>query len=573
MGGARLASEHADDPLTATRSRDDWLLARLSASGGLTAADCERVQGLAQHRTASLPQLLARLGLVSEEVLGRALAEFHDVPYLSGDELPRTPLNGYSFTPGFLRESTVLPIRDTAEEIVVAMADPGERFAVDSIRMICKKPVRPCAAPRSRLLAAIDELYGAAPGEEGAALQQDADTLAQWEDRIDDTPVIRLVNDLIRKAVRRRASDIHIEPGRDAFRVRYRIDGVMHHTDSIAPDTGRKGCARGKLGAQLDVAERRLPQGGRFQFDVDGASIDMRISTMPVRGGEGIVLRMLDRGDTRLGIEKLGFNAATTRAIEACLQREHGLLLVTGPTGSGKTTTLYSALDKLNAPSRKLITVEDPVEYELAGVNQIQVRPELELTFAAALRSVLRLDPDVIMVGEIRDPETAGIAVQAALTGHLVLSTLHTNEAAAAFPRLTDMGVESYLLASTVAGILAQRLVRRLCPQCRVAVEPDGFIRDWLAANGRPGIDQPVYRAHGCKRCDDTGYRGRTAVGEFITVTEDVGRLIRRNADAASIRAAACSQDQGTSVLLDDAIQRLLNGDTSASEVMRCTTH
>jgi general secretion pathway protein E len=371
--------------------------------------------------------------------------------------------------------------------------------------------------------------------------------------------------------VRRRASDIHIEPGRDAFRVRYRIDGVMHHTETIPPDTGRKACARVKLIAQLDVAERRLPQGGRFQFDVDGVSIDMRISTMPVRGGESVVLRILDRGDARLTIDALGFNAATTRAIEDCLQREHGLLLVTGPTGSGKTTTLYSALDKLNAPSRKLVTVEDPVEYELAGVNQIQVRPDFDLTFAAALRSVLRQDPDIIMVGEIRDPETADIAVQAALTGHLVLSTLHTNEAAAAFPRLTDMGVESYLLASTVAGILAQRLVRRLCPRCRIEVEPDALVRDWLAAKGRPGPDQPVYQARGCEHCDRTGYRGRTAVGEFISVDDELGRLIRRGEDASTIRAAAFAD--GASLLLDDAMQRLLNGETSASEVMRCITH
>lgn len=566
-----MAPERADESLTETRLRDDWLLERLRTSDSLAAADCDRVLGLAQSRTESLPRLLARLGLVSEEVLGRALAEFHDVDYLTEDQFPATPLNGYSFSPAFLRESAVLPVRDTPQEIVVAMADPGERFAIESVRMICNKPVRACAAPRSRLLAALDGLYGAAPGLEGGMRQPDQDTLAQWVDRIDDTPVIRLVNDLIRNAVRRRASDIHIEPGQDTFRVRYRVDGVMHDSDSIPPDTGRKACARIKLIARLDVAEQRLPQGGRFQFDVDGTSIDMRISTMPVRGGEAVVLRILDRSHTRLGIGDLGFNSAITRALEISLQREHGMLLVTGPTGSGKTTTLYSALDKLNSPTRKLITVEDPVEYALSGVNQIQVRPELDLTFAAALRSVLRQDPDIIMVGEIRDSETADIAVQAALTGHLVLSTLHTNEAAAAFPRLTDMGVESYLLASTVTGILAQRLVRRLCPRCRVAAEPDSMVKDWLAANGHPEVDQQVFQPHGCGYCEHTGYHGRMAVGEFITVNDELGRLIRKNEDATTIRAMALSN--GTSLLLDDAMQRLLDGDTSASEVMRCITH
>jgi len=565
-----LAFEQADGSL-ATQSRDDWVLDRLAGSGGLGQADCARVRELAQTRAEPLALLLTRLGLVSEEVVARALSDYHQVEYLEETRFPRVALDGHSFAPGFLRESLVLPVEETEQEIVAAMADPGNRFAVDSIRMICHKPVRPCAAARSKLLAAIDRLYGAAPADEAEGAPQDSETLAQWQDRVDETPVIRLVNDLIRKAVGRRASDIHIEPGREGFQVRYRIDGVLHRVQDLVPETGRKVCARIKLVAHLDVAQRRLPQGGRFHFDVDGAAIDMRISTMPLLGGEGIVLRILDRGNARLGVRELGFNAAVTAAIEGCLQRAHGMLLVTGPTGSGKTTTLYSALDKLNSPNRKLITVEDPVEYELAGVNQIQVRPNLELTFAAALRSVLRQDPDIIMIGEIRDAETAGIAVQAALTGHLVLSTLHTNEAASVIPRLIDMGIESYLLASTLTGILSQRLVRRLCPQCRVEVAPDASLNDWLAAQGHAGVEKPVYRASGCAVCDGTGYRGRTAVGEFIAVNEDLARLIRQQADVATLRDAAL--ERGRSTLLDDAIQRLLDGETSVSEVMRCITH
>jgi general secretion pathway protein E len=564
-----VATEYAGDSPATTLSRDEWLLQRLTGADGLSRADCARVRELTRIREESLPRLLARLGLVTDDTLGRALAEFHAVPFLAPEDFPQAPLNDYAFSTGFLRESAVLPLGDTGGEMVVAMTDPGDRFAIDSIRMICGRPVRPCAAPHSRLMAAIEELYGAEPAVDPGDAAQDADTLAQWKDRIDDTPVIRLVNDLIRGAVRQRASDIHIEPGRDMFRVRYRIDGVLHHIETILPETGRKACARIKLIARLDVAERRLPQGGRFQFDVEGATVDMRISTMPVLDGEGIVLRILDRGNSRLELEDLGFSAAATRAIEECLRPERGLLLVVGPTGSGKTTTLYSALDKLNADARKLITVEDPVEYELAGVNQIQVRPELDLTFASALRSVLRQDPDIIMVGEIRDPETAAICVQAALTGHLVLSTLHTNEAAAAFARLIDLGVADYLLGSTVSGVLAQRLVRRLCPHCRVAIEPDAAAADWLAANGAPDPCGPVYQPGGCGHCDGTGYRGRTAVGEFIAVDDSFGPLIRARSDVSTLRAAA--RERGSITLVEDAVQRVLLGETSVTEAFRCT--
>ena len=555
--------------MTVTISRNDWLFEKLRSLDCISEEDFLRINLMAESGSQSLVQLISSLGLVSDDTIAEALVEFHDIPLLSHDQFPTQAVKGYQFSAKFLRKSEVLPIADTGKEIIIAITDPNQEFATDSIRMICNKPVQTFIAPRARLIETIDALYGQSSGNESKSKPtNNVDTLSQWADRIDDTPSIRWVNDLIQKAVRKRASDIHIEPTAEEFRIRYRIDGVLHPQQTISADLANKVCARIKLVSNLDVAERRLPQSGRFQFNVDGASIDIRISTMPQRGGEGIVLRMLDRRDVRLPLDKLGFKPELSRAIESCLNSSQGLLLITGPTGSGKTTSLYSALDKLNSQSRKLMTVEEPIEYELSGVNQIQVRPELDLTFAVALRSVLRQDPDVIMIGEIRDPETAKIGVQAALTGHLVLSTLHTNEAAAAFPRLIDMGIKPYLLASTVSGVLAQRLVRRLCSNCRVETSPDKSTLNWLSEQGVKKAKSHAYKADGCEKCNGTGFFGRTALGEFIAVDDELTHIICQSPDTSTIRHAA--RVQGSASLLEDAALKVLDGTTTVSEILRC---
>lgn len=558
-----MASEQAELP----PSRNDWLLQRLLDSGQISTSDRERVLELLQSRGESLPKLLMRLGIVAEKVLTQALAEYHGIIEISQAELPEEAMRGYDFSPKFLRGSEVLPLWECDGEIVVAMADPGDGVAADSIKMLCNKPVRARAAPQSVVLDGIERLYGPATSEPAPSPAADG-VRSQWQDRIADSPIVKLVNDLIHRAVRDRASDIHLEQGPGGARVRYRIDGVLHDIDILAPDVGAKTCARIKLISNLDVAERRLPQGGRFQLDMDGRGIDMRVSSMPISGGESVVLRILHRSHTQVGLDNLGFSTAVTAAIHACLRYGQGMLMVAGPTGSGKSTTLYSALARLNSSSKKLISVEDPVEYDLAGVNQIQVKPELGLTFASVLRSVLRQDPDIIMVGEIRDAETAAIAVQAALTGHMVLTTLHTNDAAASFLRLLDMGVDAYLLASTVTGVLAQRLVRRLCAHCRQKAVLDAQTTDWLRANCIDETGASIFKAVGCARCAGTGYFGRTAVGEFIAVNETLAQQIRGDINVDSIRADA--RRHGTVPLLQDAARRVHSGETSMDEVLRC---
>ncbi|MDA9981935.1 GspE/PulE family protein [Gammaproteobacteria bacterium] len=500
-----------------------------------------------------------------KKTLTLALAGYHGVAVISRAELPGEPLQGHNFSAKFLRSAEVLPLSECDGEIAVAMTDPGDSSTIDSIKMLCNKPVRSYAASRSLILDGIDRLYAASTSESDSPAVA---VVAQWSDRVEDSPIAKRVNDLVHKAVVSRASDVHLEQGVGATRVRFRIDGVLHDIESLPPDTGAKCCARIKLISNLDVAERRLPQGGRFELDVDGHGIDLRVSSMPISGGESVVLRILHRTHTRIGLDNLGFSSTVTDAIDTCLRRGHGLMMVTGPTGSGKSTTLYSALEKLNCTSKKLITVEDPVEYDLAGVNQIQVKPDLDFTFAAALRSVLRQDPDIVMVGEVRDRETAAITIQAALTGHLVLTTVHTNDAAASFARLLDMDVEPYLLAATITGVLAQRLVRRLCMQCRVETTPDPQTAIWLGDNGGDQQVDPVYKAVGCERCAGTGYFGRTAVGEFIAVGESMSRLIRGEIDIELIRADACRN--GTVLLRQDAARRVQTGETSMDEILRC---
>jgi general secretion pathway protein E len=381
--------------------------------------------------------------------------------------------------------------------------------------------------------------------------------------------VIRLVNLIITRAIELRASDIHFEPFEEQFRVRYRIDGVLHDVESPPKRLQAAIVSRVKIMAKLNIAERRLPQDGRIMLRVKGKEIDFRVSSIPTIYGESIVLRILDKSSIVLDIEKLGFPEDTMDGFKELIQRPHGIILVTGPTGSGKTTTLYCALEKINSPDKKIITVEDPVEYQLRGINQIQVKPAIGLTFANSLRSIVRQDPDVILIGEIRDAETAEIAIHSALTGHLVLTTLHTNDAPSAITRLIDMGTEDYLLSSTVIGILAQRLVRVACPFCQEPYSPSPAVMKEMKLSSADLAGLKISEVKGCEKCSNTGYWGRTGIFEFLRMTDDVQRLILGKKDSNIIKEAA--RKHGLRTLREDGWLKVKQGITTISEVLRVT--
>jgi general secretion pathway protein E len=391
------------------------------------------------------------------------------------------------------------------------------------------------------------------------------------KDLASEAPVIRMVNLIMQRAVEMRASDIHVEPFEQVLKVRFRVDGVLREVESPPVRSTAAVISRIKIMAKLNIAERRLPQDGRIKLQVQGKELDLRVSTVPTMHGESVVIRLLHKESIKFDFGSLGFEGEALNRFLGVLEQPHGIILITGPTGSGKSTSLYTALHKINTPDRKIITVEDPVEYQLEGVNQIQTKPQIGLTFAAALRSIVRQDPDVIMIGEMRDIETARIAVQSALTGHLVLSTLHTNDAAGGVTRLLDMGLEDYLIASTVNGILGQRLVRRLCPHCRESFEPmpevAAELKLWNFSDAREVL---LYRPKGCEACDGTGYRGRLAISELLVMTDDIRRLVMTNAPARKIEDQALLE--GMETMYDDGIRKAVRGLTTVEEVIRVTS-
>ncbi len=551
--------------------------AQLVASGKLDEAALDRVLRLQANNEERLEALLVKLGLAGERDVAEALSRELRLEIAEPPDYPEAPVIEGKLTSKFMRHSGVLPLADGSDGLVVAMIDPLDDYAARAIEMASGKRVLPRIALPSDFEAAYARLYetekvplgqvAGAAGEIGAdeELLEDVDRL---RDLASEVPVIRLVNQLIARAIDSRASDIHIEPLQNRMAVRYRIDGVLR--EFASPPTRLRAAiiSRVKIMAKLNIAERRLPQDGRIRLAVQGKEFDLRVSTMPTLHGESVVMRILDRSSLVLDLGELGFQEATLEPFLKVLDHPQGILLVTGPTGSGKTTTLYTCLMRLNSPERKLFTVEDPIEYQLEGVNQIQVKPQIGLTFAQVLRSVLRQDPDVIMVGEMRDLETAQIAVQAALTGHLVLSTLHTNSAAGTVTRLLDMGVEDYLVTSTVNGVLAQRLVRKLCLQCR---EPYRAMPE-LAAHLRlpaKGAQPTLYRARGCDRCQGSGYFGRIAVLEFLPLSDEIRRLVLNRATAQDIHRAAAAE--GMRSMYDDGMQKAVQGSTSIEEVLRVT--
>jgi general secretion pathway protein E len=458
------------------------------------------------------------------------------------------------------------------------MADPLDIFARDAVAAALGYPVRVAVAVPIELEAAIDRLYATSDedGDAAALLDEvitDAEPAEEDAERLKDlaseAPVIRLVNQLIARAVETHASDVHLEPFPDRLRVRYRYDGVLHEVEPPPARLQAAVISRIKIMSRLDIAERRLPQDGRIKLTVRGHEIDFRVSSIPSLHGEKVVLRVLDRTAVEFDYEKLGLPADIRLGLERALELPNGMVLVTGPTGSGKTTTLYTGLLKLNTVARNVVTVEDPIEYQLGGINQIQVRPQIGLNFASLLRSILRQDPDVIMIGEIRDLETAQIAVQAALTGHLVLSTVHTNSAAATMTRLRDMGLEDYLMTATLKAVLAQRLVRRLCAECK-AVEPapDALIERFDMTRLAPARAIVLYHPVGCAACRGTGFRGRRAIAELLVPNREIDRLIFEGADDAAIERAAVAE--GMRPIFDSGLLAVLEGDTTIEEVVRC---
>jgi general secretion pathway protein E len=475
----------------------------------------------------------------------------------------------------YLRQYAVCPVALEGSTLTVATAEPTNPVLLDDLRQSLGVAVKLCVAPREAILEAIERTYGASTAlqkivEGMGAAEGDGEReedVNQLRDMAFEAPVVRLVNLLIEEAVNAEASDIHIEPFEDTLRVRYRIDGLLYDQESPPRRLQAAVTSRIKIMAEMNIAERRLPQDGRIRVTLHGRRVDIRVSTVPTIHGESIVMRLLDRSSVFLPFDRLGFAPATAAVFERLIRRPHGILLVTGPTGSGKTTTLYAALDKINSPDKKIITVEDPVEYQLKGVNQIPVKPKIGLSFASGLRHIVRQDPDVIMVGEIRDLETAEIAIQAALTGHLVFSTLHTNDAPGAVTRLQDMGCEPYLVSSVLDGALAQRLIRRICAQCRVPHVPDPA--DLVAIGVADAAGAPLFRGAGCDACRGTGYRGRTGIYELFVLSEDVRSLILRKAPTGEIRRRAA--ESGMVSLREDGWARARAGITTVEEILRVT--
>ncbi len=561
--------------------------AALVGDGGLDRLQLARAERAHKQSGERFDAVLIGLGLVSEDEMAARLAAFLGLELASADAVPRRALLRDQIDLDFLRRNRVLPILDDGVTVTLAVADPFATDQVTGLSYLLGRPVHAVIMPRGLIERGIERLY-AAPGAAIAARTQAATLpatqtepqggtgqaaetdLRRLADIASDAPVIKLVQDLITRAWEAGASDIHIEPGESSLDVRLRVDGVLAVAERLAPDLQAAVASRIKVMAELNIAERRLPQDGRIRANVRGHEIDLRVSTMPTIGGESVVMRILDRKSLTGDFAALGFTAEIEAGLARLITRPTGIVLVTGPTGSGKTTTLYTALNRLNTSELKILTVEDPIEYRIAGINQVQVQPRIGLTFAHTLRSMLRQDPDVIMVGEIRDLDTARIAVQASLTGHLVLSTLHTNSAAGTIARLLDMGVADYLLASSINAILAQRLVRRLCEACAKPLPSGSGAHATLARLlGEPAqLDAPGLRQRaGCPSCRGTGYAGRLVVGELMLVDDPVRRAILAGPTEQGIETAAKSQ--GMTPLLEQGLALVRRGQTTLDEILR----
>ncbi len=555
---------------------DERVVALLVERSRLKEADLVRARRLQEETGGSLLTLLARLGLVSERDHAEACATALDLPLASAKDAGDLPPEGIALTPKFMKQFHVVPVAEDEAHVDVLLADPQDTYARDAVTLATGKQVRASVALRSEIDDLIERWHGQGRSAMGAIVETadgegegDLDDVEHLRDLASEAPVIRLVNLIIQRAVELRASDIHIEPFENRLKVRYRIDGVLEESESPPQNLTAAVISRVKIMAKLNIAERRLPQDGRIMLRVQGKELDLRVSTMPTAHGESVVMRLLDRETVVFDFHRLGFTDHFLPQFEHVLQQPHGILLVTGPTGSGKTTTLYTALSRLNTPNVKIITVEDPVEYQIEGINQIQAKPQIGLDFAHALRSIVRQDPDIIMIGEMRDLETARIAIQSALTGHLVLSTLHTNNAAGGITRMLDMGVEDYLLTSTINGILAQRLVRSLEPLHaeRYPASPEEIEKFGLRRH-QPEGEIILYRPRPSE-LSPTGYLGRTTIMEFLVMDDGLRRAVMRHAGMGELEQLA--RDAGMRTMYEDGILKALAGVTTIEEVLRVT--
>ncbi len=517
-----------------------------------------------------LGEILAEMAIREEELI-QALSIQFNIPVLSKDDLPdKLPLDRLSQE--FLKENLILPLRIEGNQLSVAIADPINIEPLEAIEATFGYDVKPYLTHKSVIISHLNRLFASREAMMKKALDDVQEDIAVEESKVEvdtltglaqEKGIIQLVNLLIENAVRDRASDIHIEPEEDILRVRYRIDGVLYDKEVIPVNMTPAVTSRIKLLATMNIAERRLPQDGRIRGKYAGKEIDIRVSTIPTVHGESIVMRVLDRGSIFIGLEDIGFDEILLKHYIELIHRPYGMILITGPTGSGKSTTLYASLDRINSPDKKIITIEEPVEYVMKGINQINVQPRIGLTFANGLRHIVRQDPDIIMVGEIRDLETAGIAIHAALTGHLIFSTLHTNDAPGAITRLMDMGVENYLVSSTLIGVMAQRLVRRVCTHCKV----EDFKNKEIALEFN--ISNTLYRGEGCEHCSYTGYLGRIAIFELLIINDEIREMIMEKATTRELRQKAI--ELGMRTLREDGLEKVKQGITTIDEVLRVT--
>ena len=532
--------------------------------GKIEPDELERALELQRERGDKIGKIMVDMGLIAQRDMLAALSEQLGIPLVSVDQPPPSAPEIEGLSHRFLRQCRAFPLALADSTLTVAMADPLDFETVAAIRSFSGFEVRTALAPEQEILEAIEKHYAQGDREtivgEGEDEQATAD-LEHLRDMASEAPVIRLVNAMIAQAIEKRASDIHIEPFEKEFRIRFRVDGVLFNQDTPPRELKAAIISRLKLMAKLNIAERRLPQDGRIKIKILGREVDLRVSTLPTLYGESVVMRLLDRsaGDF-YDLRRLGFDDRMLARMEHFTSLPHGIFLVTGPTGSGKSTTLYSALKRINLPDKKIITIEDPVEYQMDGINQIHVNPQIGLTFASGLRHIVRQDPDVIMVGEIRDRETADIAIRAALTGHLVFSTLHTNDAPSAITRLADMGVENYLITSSLVAVLAQRLVRVICPQCKkragTALSPEGVMVD-------------TFRGAGCAACGGRGYASRMGIFEMMELNDEIRKLIMNSEDAGVLTKAA--RRNGMRNLREDGWMKISTGVTTVAEVLRVT--
>jgi type IV pilus assembly protein PilB len=561
----------------------------LLEKGVITQEQLDEALNVQKNTTEQIGRILTDLGHVTERDVLRAHAEQLGIPFLELDQTSVDEDVAKAIPQSVVQRYNAIPIRRSGNRLTVAMSDPSNVFALDDMRLITGYEIDPVLATADDISALLDDTDGASAGGQeelqtaldaldgglGAALGDELDIAsAGTEENVDraqvmeeEAPIIRVVNVVIQQAIKDRASDVHVEPDRRGVRIRYRIDGVLHEVMRVPKYVHAPLVSRIKIMGDMNIAERRIPQDGRIHIRHEGRDFDLRVSSLPTVFGEKVVMRILDQGSVLIGLNKLGMHGETQAQLESVIVQPNGMILSTGPTGSGKTTTQYSILNKINSVEKNILTIEDPVEYQLPGLSQVHVNRKAGLTFASAMRSFLRQDPDIIMVGEIRDLETAETAVQASLTGHLVLSTLHTNDAPSAITRLMDMGVEPFLIASSIVGILAQRLARRICQNCKEPYKPPAEALHRVAFNVDDMENVVFYRGRGCEQCRHTGYRGRSGIYEMMLVSEEVADLTVKRAPLSEIRAAALAG--GMKTLKTDGFQKVMEGLTTVEEVMR----